>query len=96
VSATSGTSQSEQTRQAAADAATTRAAGSLGQDAFLKLLIAQLQNQDPTKPMDDTTFITQLATFSSLEKLTSIDSAIKQLTELVAGTAATSIPGGTK
>jgi flagellar basal-body rod modification protein FlgD len=55
---------------------------SLGQDAFLKLLVTQLQHQDPTKPMDDTTFIAQLATFSSLEKLTSIDNSLKSLSQL--------------
>jgi flagellar basal-body rod modification protein FlgD len=44
----------------------------LGQDAFLQLLVTQLQHQDPTKPVDDSQFITQLAQFSSLEKLTQI------------------------
>jgi flagellar basal-body rod modification protein FlgD len=72
-------------------AATTHAAGTgvtgrddaLGQDAFLKLLITQLQHQDPTKPKDDMDFIAQLATFSSLEKLTEIAASIKQLTSAV-------------
>jgi flagellar basal-body rod modification protein FlgD len=68
----------------------------LGQDAFLKLLVTQLQHQDPTKPMDDTTFISQLATFSSLEKLASIDTSLKQLNQLVGAQPAQSAVGGTK
>ncbi|TDO94463.1 flagellar basal-body rod modification protein FlgD [Halanaerobium saccharolyticum] len=40
----------------------------LGQDAFFKLLITQLQNQDPLNPMKDREFISQMAEFSSLEK----------------------------
>lgn len=51
----------------------------LGQDAFMKLLITQLQHQDPTKPQDDTQFIAQLAQFSSLERLTSIQQSIASM-----------------
>ena len=40
----------------------------MGQDAFFKLLITQLQNQDPLNPMEDREFISQMAEFSSLEK----------------------------
>jgi flagellar basal-body rod modification protein FlgD len=35
---------------------------------FLKLLVAQLQNQDPTNPADSTQFVTQLAQFQTMEQ----------------------------
>ncbi|MCL4766648.1 MAG: flagellar hook assembly protein FlgD [Hyphomicrobiaceae bacterium] len=41
---------------------------SLDYDAFLRLLIAQMQNQDPTDPMDSAQYVAQLATFSSVEQ----------------------------
>ncbi len=39
---------------------------------FLQLLVAQIQNQDPTQPMDSSTFLTQLAEFSQVEQLIGI------------------------
>ncbi len=42
----------------------------LGQDDFLKLLVTQLKNQDPLKPMDNTAFVAELAQFSQLEQST--------------------------
>lgn len=62
----------------------------LGQDAFLKLLVTQLQHQDPSKPIDDTQFIAQLAQFSSLEKLTDMASSLKALVDLANSTTTTS------
>lgn len=40
----------------------------LGQDDFLKLLAQQFKSQDPLKPMDDTSFIAQMAQFTSLQQ----------------------------
>lgn len=48
----------------------------MGKDAFFKMLVAQLQNQDPLNPMDGTAFAAQLAQFSSLEQLTNLNSAL--------------------
>lgn len=59
----------------------------LGRDAFLRLLVTQLQHQDPTKPIDDVNFIAQLATFSSLEKLTEIADSVRPLGDLLTTTA---------
>lgn len=51
----------------------------LGKDEFLKLLITQLQNQDPTNPMDDREFIAQMAQFSSLEQMQNMTKAMESL-----------------
>ncbi len=53
----------------------------LDKDAFLKLFLAQLKNQDPTNPMQNHELAAQLAQFSSLEKLSSIDTGITNLTK---------------
>lgn len=54
--------------EAAREAAVSQAGKTLGRDEFLRLLIAQLQHQDPMSPVKDTEFVAQLATFSSLEQ----------------------------
>ncbi len=41
----------------------------LGKDTFLKLMVAQLRNQDPMNPTDSTAFLAQTAQFTSLEKM---------------------------
>jgi len=59
----------------------TKGSNALGKNEFLKLLTAQLQQQDPTQPMDSTAFVSQLAQFSSLEQMNNVnDTLTKMLT----------------
>ncbi|WP_147822313.1 flagellar hook assembly protein FlgD [Salidesulfovibrio onnuriiensis] len=55
----------------------------LGQDEFLQLFVAQLENQDPLDPVDDSESIAQMAEFSSLEQLTNINSQISDLIDTI-------------
>jgi len=57
--------------------ASTSAKGVLGKDDFLKLLVSQLQNQDPMNPTDGTAFAAQLAQFSSVEQLQNINTTLQ-------------------
>ena len=51
------------------------------QETFLKLLVAQIRNQDPLNPADSIEFLTQLAQFSQLEQMLGIREEIKGLRE---------------
>jgi len=55
------------------------AVSELGADVFLRLLVTQLQNQDPTNPTQNEDFIAQLAQFSTLEQTTNTNDLLEQL-----------------
>lgn len=54
-------------------------AGSLNYNAFLQLLMAQMRNQDPTAPADSTQWVSQLATFSSVEQSIQANAKLDQI-----------------
>ncbi|MBA4357939.1 MAG: flagellar hook capping protein [Desulfovibrio sp.] len=60
----------------------TGTASGMGQEAFLKMFMAQMTNQNPLDPMDNTEFTAQLAQFSSLEQLTKISKSMEGLSSL--------------
>jgi flagellar basal-body rod modification protein FlgD len=55
------------------------APGTLGGTDFLTLMLAQLQNQDPTSPVDSNTFLTQLAQLSEVQGITSLNTNFSTL-----------------
>src|SRR4051794_4431616 len=60
---------------------TKKADRALGKDDFLKLMVAQMKNQDPMSPADDKDNIAQMAQFSSLEQITNLATATQQLAD---------------
>src|ERR1700679_3594718 len=67
---------SSSTAAAGSSTAVSATSASTDQNMFLQLLVAQLQNQDPTQPMDSTTFVTQLARFQQPEATTNMQTPV--------------------
>jgi flagellar basal-body rod modification protein FlgD len=65
---TSNTNATDQTSKTAVD-----------YQSFLKLLVAEMKNQDPTNPMDSTQYVAQLAAFSQVEQSVQINTKLDQL-----------------
>jgi flagellar basal-body rod modification protein FlgD len=74
-----GSTTSTSTQQTSTTTGTSSGSSTLGYDAFLKLLTAQMQYQDPTKPMDSTQFVSQLASFSNVEQSVKMNSKLDAL-----------------
>ena len=74
-----------------ASSAPTEEPQELGRDAFMRLLVAQLENQDPLEPMDAQETVTQLAELTSVEHLMGIESRIGALEIATAGMANTQV-----
>lgn len=66
-----------------ANTATGRAPDDLGQEDFLELMVAQLENQDPTKPMDNFEFLSQIAQFGTVEGIQNIEQGFTDLTNVL-------------
>ncbi|HLK49894.1 MAG TPA: flagellar hook capping FlgD N-terminal domain-containing protein [Bryobacteraceae bacterium] len=75
--------------------ASTIGAAAPNEQMFLKLLVSQIQNQDPTNPVDGTQFVSQLAQFSQLEQLISIRGDLDSQNAAMSGAGAPNgTPGG--
>ena len=68
---------------AANNPAETKKNDDLGKDAFLQLLVTQLKNQDPLDPQDNSSYIAELAQFSSLEQMTNVAKSLEDLGKVV-------------
>ena len=73
---------------ATADTTSTVPSQTLGQDDFLKLLVTQMTSQDPMNPMTDTSFIAQMAQFTSLQqaKTMTADMSVLQANSMIGRT----------
>jgi flagellar basal-body rod modification protein FlgD len=69
--------------------------GELGKDDFLKLFVAQLQHQDPMNPMNDSDFMGQMASFSSLEQISNLAAANATMAANISSTSAIGLIGRT-
>src|SRR5271157_716407 len=70
-----------------------KANAQLDKNDFLKILITQLSHQDPTQPMDDKSFIAQMAQFSSLEQMTNMSERLAKVADLVSKSQAVALLG---
>lgn len=78
-----------------ATSASTAAAAQVGIQDFLRILVAQLNNQDPLKPMDNQEFVTQLAQFTSLQQTQEMNDKLSSLLSLQAATQSIGLLGRT-
>lgn len=90
---TSAVSAAASTTSSSAFGLTTAADKSMGKDDFLKLLMAQIQNQDPLNPQDNSAYVAQLAQFSNLEQTQKVNSNLDLLLLQARGQSNTEVLG---
>lgn len=91
VGSATGTDAAASAKSAAASASK----ANLNYDSFLKLLVAQMKNQDPTQPMDSTQQIAQLATFSQVEQTIQTNTNLEALLQRTSLSEANAVIGKT-
>jgi flagellar basal-body rod modification protein FlgD len=69
--------------------------GAMGKDQFLKLFVAQLQHQDPMNPMNDSEFMGQMASFSTLEQVSNLAAANERVASNLTSSSAIGLIGRT-
>jgi flagellar basal-body rod modification protein FlgD len=91
------TSASPQVADSGSSSSPTSPTAPVTENMFLQLLVAQLQNQDPSNPADSTQFVTQLAQFQTMEQSmtqgTDISSILADMNQLVAAIPTTGTTG---
>ena len=80
---------------AGANQASAKSKATVDYQSFLKLLIAQMKNQDPTQPMDSTQYVAQLATFSQVEQSVQMNTKLDSILQASALSQADAIIGHT-
>ncbi|MEG8023552.1 flagellar hook capping FlgD N-terminal domain-containing protein [Sphingomonas aurantiaca] len=78
----------KRTTTSAATTTTTSNSSSLNQNDFLKLMTAQMQNQDPFNPVDNTQMVAQMAQFSSLAGISEMNTTMKAISDKLGATSA--------
>ncbi len=95
VGGVSAAAAANNTTTTGSDSSTAAASASLNYDSFLKLLVAQMKNQDPTEPMDSTQQIAQLATFSQVEQTIKTNTNLESLLQRTSLSEANAVIGKT-
>ena len=78
---TSGTSSTPSSNNTTGTTSSDSKTANADYNTFIKLLIAQMKNQDPTKPMDSTEFVSQLASFSAVEQQTQTNTKLDSMAQ---------------
>ena len=95
-SSATGTNGASGTSGVTSSSAASNPASKLGESAFLTLLAAELQYQNPLQPMDNTQFVAELAQFSQLSAVTNQTNTLQQILQAVQGNSSNSLVGASQ